>query len=401
VWIGLAVSALGDELYRVAAIWLAVEVAGTHAVFVPTSQYAAIFAMTLTGTAFASSVPPWKLMITADLLRAAVALMPVLAWATYGLTLSVLVFTSIALAALRGLFDPALYSIIARLAKHPTDLPPLNGLFDATMRSARLVGPVAAGTVAAVLPAIHLISANAASFLVSAGAVASIRSHVRRQLPPAADGSKGETGLQQLRSALVTVRRVPGLGIILAVNTVSFAAWILAVSVGLPLLIAEQAVDGHLTGLSTLAVVMTAYGAGDLLANIIVVARVVQNPPRFMFTGYLLLGGGLACLPVAVVMPPSLRLATLVVIAFVSATGGPMFFVHMMTTLQTSIDAAQLIAVLRLRMITTAAATVAAGVAAPALFASFGVAATITICGLAIAVSAAWGVVLASPKTHD
>lgn len=172
LWAGLALSAIGDELYRVAIIWLAIGLVGTDAALLPAAQYAAVFAASLVAGAFADFLRPRAAMVLADLARAALALAPVVAAAILGSpTLPVLVTSAVALAAFSALFSPALLSGLPRLVPEPGRLLAANGLVDATARFARLAGPFLAGALAGILPILHLLTINAASFLASAIAV--------------------------------------------------------------------------------------------------------------------------------------------------------------------------------------------------------------------------------------
>src|SRR6516162_2237161 len=107
VWSGLCTSTVGEDLFRVASVWLAVEVAGNMVGLVTGVQYVAML--------------------------------------------------------VAGLFGPVLFDrwrpVQARGAE-----PAVNGLFGAPFRIGRLVGPMVAGLLHLFLPVIHFLTATALGF---------------------------------------------------------------------------------------------------------------------------------------------------------------------------------------------------------------------------------------------
>ena len=108
----------------------------------------------------------------------------VLAWMTKGevsgwqLTGAVVV-----LAIDQSVFQPALQTILPELIKDKALLPAANGLLDATDRSARLLGPALVGLLGGLLPVMHFLTLDAASFLASAAAVTLIGKQRSRPAP--------------------------------------------------------------------------------------------------------------------------------------------------------------------------------------------------------------------------
>src|SRR5947207_8190696 len=72
LWAGQALSDAGSELYRLGAIWLAVGIAGADAAWLPVAQSAAMLAFALGAGAVVDGLSARKVMIAADLIRAAV-----------------------------------------------------------------------------------------------------------------------------------------------------------------------------------------------------------------------------------------------------------------------------------------------------------------------------------------
>src|SRR3569833_1451781 len=93
LWGGQWLSSIGDEIYRVALIWLAVGLIGADAGYLSAAQSAALLLLTLIG---------------GDAARALIELLPVAAFYLGGVTLPVLFATALGLSALSAFFDPSL-----------------------------------------------------------------------------------------------------------------------------------------------------------------------------------------------------------------------------------------------------------------------------------------------------
>src|SRR5260370_1522607 len=101
---------------------------------------------------------------------AAFALLPVVGFYLSGLSITLLIISSVGLASLRMVFSPALQSTIPTLVRDRGAQQAINGLFDATYRIARLLGPLVAALLHIFLPVIHFLTAPALGFLGSAWA---------------------------------------------------------------------------------------------------------------------------------------------------------------------------------------------------------------------------------------
>lgn len=84
----------------------------------------------------------------------------------------------------------------------------------------------------------------------------------------------------------------------------------------------------------------------------------------------------------------------MMVAAFASGLGGPMFFIPMMTFLQTRLEGADLVGVIRLRLALTAASVMAGAGLGSLLFGQFVAPATVAMAGIAIALIGLWGSLL-------
>ncbi|HYE00085.1 MAG TPA: MFS transporter, partial [Alphaproteobacteria bacterium] len=119
LWASQTLSAVGDEFYAVALVWMAVGLIGHDAAYLTAVQAATMLAVSLFGGVLAERWDLRRTMIGADLARAAVVLaVPVAVWAG-GASLPLLLGTVIAVSALSALFDPALQASVPRLVTDP------------------------------------------------------------------------------------------------------------------------------------------------------------------------------------------------------------------------------------------------------------------------------------------
>ena len=386
LWAGQALSDAGSELYRLGAIWLAVGMAGADAAWLPIAQSAAMLAFALGAGALVDGLSARRVMIWADLIRAAVAAAVVVAAFTIGLSLPLLIAAGVVLAGIQAVFDPALQAVVPRLMPEPHRLRALNGLFDVTGRLAVIAGSALGAAIASVAPTIHLLTANSASFLASAGSIAAAG---QRFDGDAAAMATPATVRQRLARGWRAARATAGARTILATAGVSYATRSLGFALGLPLLLAQGSVPG---GLPTLALVMATQAVGDGLTNLITVSWRVRDGWRFLFVGYMLRGAGLAAIGVAaLVAPPQVAPLAMAAGGFVLGVGGSMAFLQMMPFFQTRMDVADATAVFRLRYAILAAATMLGASLGPVVFRVWSAAWVIVACGVVLALAGLWG----------
>lgn len=386
LWAGQALSDAGSELYRLGAIWLAVGLAGADAAWLPIAQSAAMLAFALGAGAVVDGLSARKVMIWADITRAAVSGAVVMAAFTIGLSLPLLIAAGVLLAGIQAIFDPALQAVVPRLAPDPHRLRALNGLFDVTGRLAVIAGSALGAAIASVAPTIHLLTANSASFLASAGSIAVAGHRFDDTAPVQASPT---SVLERLDRGWRAARATPGAFTVLATAGVSYATRSLGFALGLPLLLVQGSVTG---GLPTLALVMATQAVGDGLTNLLTVTWRVRDPWRFLFLGYILRGLGLAAIGAAALFaPPGIAPFAMAAGGFVLGVGGSIAFLQMMPFFQTRMDVADTTAVFRLRYAILAAATLLGALLGPVVFRLWPVAWVIVACGAALALAGVWG----------
>lgn len=385
LWAGQALSDAGGEMYRLGAIWLAVGMAGADAAWLPIAQSGAMLAFALGAGALVDGRSARKVMIGAELIRAGVSAATVAAAFTIGLSLPLLIAAGVLLSGVQAVFDPALQAVVPRLMPDPQRLRALNGLFDVTGRLAVIIGSALGAAIATVAGPIHLLSANSASFLASAGSIAAAGHRFDGDAPAAATPA---TVLQRLSRGWRAARTTAGARTILAIAGVSYATRSLGFALGLPLMLSRGDVAG---GLPTLALVMAATAVGDGLTNLITVSWRVRDAWRFLFAGYILRGLGLAGIGAAALLaPPAFAPLAMAGGGFVLGVGGSIAFLQMMPFFQTRMDVADATAVFRLRYAILAGATMLGALLGPAAYRLWSPAWVIIACGAMLALAGLW-----------
>lgn len=345
LWLSQVLSAIGDNLYAIAVVWLAVQVAGSGAGLVVAAQSISALAFGLLGGVFADRWDRRRTMMAVDLARGvAVAVLPVLAWLDM-LQLWHMAAVAVVIGGLGALFDPALLASLPALTGDAATLQAANGLMDITRRLARALGPGLVGVLVALLPVAQFFTLDAVSFAISAGAVYALgRGYAWR--PRAAAGARGAAGvLHEIGGALRLVRAHRPLTWALAGLGVSNIAWSTAFIVGVPLL-AERELAGSI---GAFGLIVGAYGAANVVGNLIIGSLAIKRRALVLFSGRVVLGGGFLILAVAHNLPLAMLGSGL------AALGGPIGDLMMLTMIQTDFATDQIGKVFALRMTTSSA----------------------------------------------
>lgn len=184
LWGGETVSWLGNYMALVAMPLLAVTVlhASSFAVGVLVAAgYLPWLVIGLPAGAWVDQLSPRRVMVTCDVISAALyASVPVSAWAG-GLTLGQLMTVAL-LAGTANVFFSTAYQVYLRALLPPAALVEGNAKLSGSEAAAELAGPSLAGLIAQTVGAAAALLANAASFLVSAACLLAIRRSAPR--PP-------------------------------------------------------------------------------------------------------------------------------------------------------------------------------------------------------------------------
>jgi DHA3 family macrolide efflux protein-like MFS transporter len=385
LWSSQVLSAMGDYFYAIAVLWIAVRVAGSRAGLVAAAETSAALAFGLLGGVYADRWNRRRVMIVTDLLRAgAVAVLPLLA-ALGTLQLWQLVLAGILLGGLGALFNPALQASIPTLTGDARTLQATNGLMDLTRRLARAIGPSLAGLVVAVLPLSQFFTLDAVSFVISAGAIASLGSrYAWKPAPAVAQARAGGAGvLAEIAGAVRQVAADPRLAWAFAALGVINVLWAMAFTLGVPLLAAEAL----RAGVGAYGLIVGAYGVGNVAANLVVGSLPIRRHIVWFFAGKLVLAGGFLLLASAPVLLVALAGSAL------AAVGGPMGDIPLLTLMQTGLPAHQLGKVFSLRWTLSNGGALLGTLLAVPWFAFAGVRVGIAVCATLMAVTGALGLV--------
>lgn len=382
-WAGLTLSAVGSELYRVGAVWLAAQLAGPNSALLVTAQSAAMLAVSLLAGPFVEALPRRTFLIGTEITCALIAGAIGLAGAHVGLTFPVLLVASVALGAIQVMTRPVFLSGLPALA--PGRVREVNGLFDSSVRLAQATGPFLAAAMLKVMPAIHLLTANAASFLASAAACVVVGSRLDGERRP----FTGQQGvLRRLARGVHAANGCRGVWSVLVATGVRGGGYALGYSVALPLLFVE---DGG--GLAGLAVVVGVSATTEIVSTPLLVLTHPRRPLQRLFEGYVLIGASLALMGLAAAAaPPAWRVPTLALCGALVGFGNSVSTLQITTFFATRLAADDYAAVLRLRMVTIIGSMMATTAVGPLILSAFGPARTIIACGLMGAVAGAWGV---------
>jgi DHA3 family macrolide efflux protein-like MFS transporter len=371
VWSGLAASTIGEDLFRVAVVWIAAEQIGNAAGYVNAAQYGAMLVVGLLGASLFDRWRADRAMIHSKYASAVLALLPVAGFYVWGVSIPLLVISVMGIAALRMVFTPALQSAVPVLVKDRESLQAINGLFDATWRLARLIGPTLAAVLNTLLPVIHFLSVTALGFVLSGLAVWAVRDRV---VDPASKPRPGRGGWRGAWDALLDGARLMlserTTGALLLVNAFANGPWSVALQLAIALMVVEH--DPHLFGfhgLAALGLIIGTTGVGDVVGNLVAGSVRFRRPLSTMFLGYVAMGSGFALLALAAwAIPNPWKLPAMMLSGLVAGFGGPFYFIPMITRLQTTFRGAEIARVFRLRLAVMAGSMLVFNLGATPLF---------------------------------
>jgi MFS family permease len=383
LWCGQASSAIGDEIYRVALIWFAVNLIGPDTGYLSAAQSAALLGLSLVGGKWADHWDHFKTMIWVDGLRAVIVLIPVIVSYFMSPSLSVLLAVAILLSGLSAFFDPALQATIPRVCPDLETLKATNGLMSTTLRLARAVGPGFVAILAVIIPTIHFFTVDALSFAVSALSIYLLirrgfnRSHV--SVPkPARQGF-----WESVTSGFQIIRRNRLMSYVTFVKGLGGGVWSLAYMLGLALFVKKIAPGDVRAYGWTIA----SYGVGNLSSALILGNLERRNPAKILFNGYLWMGAGF----IAIGLAPTLHL--LMAAAAFSGFGGVMNDLPFVDLMQHHYTVEEIPKIFRLRIALETSATLCMMVLSPTFYRMFSAQSVIGVCGCVFILLGGYGLI--------
>lgn len=373
---GQLFAAVAAELYRVALIWIAVDLSGAAGGYIVAAHSAVILFVTLVGGIWADQWNARRTMVVANFLRACIVLLLPLSALSDG-TIPVWLFWAVALAvaALTAFMDPALQTCLPRLVPSLAMLPATNGLIDGARRLARVLGPGLVGALAAFVPMTQFFGIVSLLLLGAAAAIYAV-GPVLTEPPPGLQTGWGRRVAHAVASGWRATRPHALLRFALPSLLITTTAWCIAFTLGIALLVREiPGADAQLYGLA-----IAAYGVGNFTANVIVGSMSVRRSGLIMYIGRIVIGLGY----IAMALAPSP--AWLMAGAAFAAMGGPMNELPVLVRIQTDIPPPLVAAVFRLRMIMDHAAILLGLLLAPSLMSILGTAPVVAAGGVATVV---------------
>jgi MFS family permease len=284
VWLGQAVSLLGDQFHFVALAWLVLDLTGSGLALGLVLMAASIprAILLLVGGALADRIAPRRLMLVSDVARGvAVGVLAGLVL-TSRAELWHLVVMAIVFGIADALFFPSMNAIVPALV--PTDrLAPANALVQGTTQLMNLVGPVLAGLLVVAVGTGAAFAVDAASFAFAALTLTLVRTGRPAATPqetsdamtddtPAVEGSGGL--LSDIRVGLAYAFRDPAIRTLVVLSAVFNFAINGPIAVGLPWLADQRfAADASVFGL-----MIAGFGLGAVIGAI--VAGSIARPRR-------------------------------------------------------------------------------------------------------------------------
>ena len=306
LWSGQVFSAIGDEVYGIAIVWYAATFMGTGAVYLSAIQAASISIFSLLGGALIDHRDNRHVMIASDIVRAIAVLSLPLSTIFGDLKLWLIISVAIIVSSLSAFFTPALNSLLPNLIKEKKLLQATNGLMETTGRLARVIGPGIIGLLSTVVPFIHYFTLNALSFFISAVSIGA----TERQKPHTAHRLR-------LRDTLLAghhlVKSKPMVRYVIFSGAIAGSAWNFILPLGMTLLVRERVPQD----LGALGFLISAYGVGNIISNVVVANIEFVRPERWMFSGRILAGLGFTLLVL------SQNLNQMMLSAAIAAAAGP------------------------------------------------------------------------------
>ena len=384
LWFSQLLSETGDQIYLVAALWIAVQVSPTAAAIVAASDFMSMFICSLFAGVYADRLNRRKAMIASDLIRAlAVVTLPIAAY--FGpISIIHLVFVGLTLGSLSALFAPCLIATIPAITHEAEALQATSGLMDATRRLARTIGPGLAGILAATISLSHFFTIDALSFLASAAGISYLNRSYKWPIKDHKLRSKNTAGVfHELKEAVAVARKNALISWDFATFIILNINYAIIYTVGLPVL-AKNNFGGNIVAYSS---IIATYGFASVIANIAAGNIHFKNTGLIKFTGDFIWGVGFLIIGLA----PNLSIA--LIGAAISAVGSPMSNLTMSVAIQKYIPNQQVGKVYSLR-ITIAMAGAGIGlILAPFLFNHWNVSHVIAIASFGFILTGLVGII--------
>jgi len=379
LWSALVVFTMGDELYRVALVWLAVELVGRQAGYLGALQSACMLLGAALGGTFAASLGQRRAMSIFLVAGAACTLVPTLAWEAGYPSFAALLVPAVAVSLMRAQFEPAVQGHLPVLVPDRDLLFATNGLIDGVRRMARITGPMLAAGLALVVAVHDLFALYALALLFAAWLLLRVGDAL-----PAREG-RADGGFV-LGARIVRQERVL-LGL-LSVKSVTDGCWVVVIGHAFPLTVEQSGASWlGISGVAAYGTGLAVYGVANVSANLLISSMRPSLSAVRMLAGLAVMGAGLTGMALAVAFaPPDLLLPGLYAGLALAACGSPFCDIPLAMRVQLAggpgAPRAAAASVFRVRLSMNFTGIMLAGLVSPTLFGTLGVAPTMLGSGL-------------------
>lgn len=358
LWGGQALSAIGDEIYRVALIWLAINFIGANAGYLVAGQSAALLLAALFVKNSRQPISRFKVLLAMDVLRGLVVLIPMLAYYfIHPFPVAILWTVAIIVSLANGVFDPTFHGSFPAMTRDAETRQVLTALVGSTFRLARAVGPGLIGLLASILPMAHFFSIDALSFGISALTFFLIikDKKIAKDLV-----ETGRSDQIDIRFALNSICKNSLVLYATIAKSIGGSLWVLVYSLGLAFLVKKMGQDVRGYGLAC-----ASYGIGNVLGSIFL-ANMRRNPLGSMLRySFLWMGLGFFLLALS----PNLQ--SVMVLCAITGFVGPMNDIPYYDLVQELFPLNSLPNIFRVKIISETAFCLAVMLVAPSLFRLF------------------------------
>jgi MFS family permease len=302
VFAAVAASELGDSLHYIALMWFAFDVGGAGGVIaVRLADSVPAFLFGLHGGVAADRFSRKRLMVGADVVRAAVLVPVAVAGLAGRLPLWGLVVASFVLEAATSYFAPAYGAIIPTLVDRE-NVQTANAFVQSAVQSLSIGGWAIAAALLTFMPVSVFFAVNAASFAASALLLAGLRHG--REHDPHGTPPQLRAGLAALRPRPMLAAAVAALGVAV---TITAGSWI----GGVPKLVRDTLHHGA-GGFSLL---MVGYAAGSIVSGAVLARVPIRRKARASLLAWVMYLPGYGLVALAGSLPVAMAGA------FFAATG--------------------------------------------------------------------------------
>lgn len=278
LFFGQAVSQIGDSMYQIGMLWLVLELTGSNAIMgtVSMMSYLPMLLFGLFAGVLADTVNRRRLMLISDGFRALLVLVLPLSYFAGVLHLATIFFVSFAVATFSTWFNPARDAFVPALVPD-SRLVHANSWVQVSTYIAVLLGPVLASIVLGFMNVIHLFTVDAATFLLSSGAIFLIR---MAQPPP--QQSKASALTHQLKEIVRYVHKHRKVRVLLALTAVNNFFIMGPAIVGTPVFVREVLQRDAFS----YALVESSLGSGMIIGALLVNTRFMRfSKIHLLFAG--------------------------------------------------------------------------------------------------------------------